>query len=78
MCVHNREDGVARVTLVDKQKLSPEEKELKEELLAEGFGNWGRRDFLAFIRGCTEHGWCAPACASRSQLATCTAQSCEH
>ena len=60
------------MALVGKQKLNPEEKQLKDELLAEGFGHWGRRDFLAFIRGCAEHGWCARLGSSRFATATVT------
>jgi hypothetical protein len=51
-----KENGIERIELVDRVKLTPEEKSEKEMLMAEGFGHWGRRDFLAFIRGCAEHG----------------------
>lgn len=32
--------------------LSPEEEELKEQLLSQGFASWTRKDFNAFVRGC--------------------------
>ncbi len=36
----------------DPQPLSEEEIEEKEQLLSEGFSNWNRRDFNAFVRAC--------------------------
>lgn len=36
--------------------LTEEEKEEKVRLMSEGFGNWSRKDFLAFIRACELHG----------------------
>lgn len=36
--------------------LTTEEQEEKEELLEEGFSNWTRRDFNAFIRACEKYG----------------------
>jgi SWI/SNF-related matrix-associated actin-dependent regulator of chromatin subfamily A member 5 len=36
----------------DPQPLSEEEVAEKERLLQEGFSNWNRRDFNAFVRAC--------------------------
>ena len=36
----------------DPQPLGEEEVEEKERLLGEGFSNWNRRDFNAFVRAC--------------------------
>lgn len=36
--------------------LTDEEKELKEELLTQGFHNWNRKDFIHFILVCTKYG----------------------
>ncbi|XP_078168036.1 putative chromatin-remodeling complex ATPase chain [Carex rostrata] len=36
--------------------LTTEEQEEKEQLLEEGFSNWTRRDFNAFIRACEKYG----------------------
>lgn len=36
----------------DPQPLNEEEIEEKEQLLSEGFSNWNRRDFNAFVRAC--------------------------
>lgn len=38
------------------RELTEEEKKLKEELLAEGYSNWNRRDFNHFILVVTKHG----------------------
>ncbi|CAD7698507.1 unnamed protein product [Ostreobium quekettii] len=40
----------------DPQPLSPEEVAEKERLLQEGFTNWNRRDFNAFVRACEKYG----------------------
>ncbi|CAL8460870.1 g401 [Coccomyxa elongata] len=40
----------------DPQPLSEEEIEEKEQLLSEGFSNWNRRDFNAFVRACEKYG----------------------
>lgn len=36
--------------------LTEEEKQLKEDLLTQGYGNWNRKDFIHFILVCTKHG----------------------
>ncbi|KAK4702238.1 hypothetical protein P7C70_g3988, partial [Phenoliferia sp. Uapishka_3] len=38
------------------EPLTEEEKAEKEALIAEGFPNWNKRDYQAFIRGCENHG----------------------
>ena len=40
----------------DPQPLSDDEKAERERLLAEGFKDWTRRDFGAFVRACEKHG----------------------
>ncbi|EIE25592.1 hypothetical protein COCSUDRAFT_46779 [Coccomyxa subellipsoidea C-169] len=40
----------------DPQPLGEEEIEEKEQLLSEGFSNWNRRDFNAFVRACEKYG----------------------
>ena len=40
----------------DPLPLSPEEEEERNNLLQEGFGNWSKRDFSAFTRGCEKYG----------------------
>ncbi|KAG1678034.1 hypothetical protein FOA52_000830 [Chlamydomonas sp. UWO 241] len=40
----------------DPTALTPEEEAEKERLLGEGFSNWMRRDFHAFVRGCEKYG----------------------
>jgi SWI/SNF-related matrix-associated actin-dependent regulator of chromatin subfamily A member 5 len=42
------------------EPLSPEELELKEQFIEEGFPDWSRRDFQQFIRGLEAHGWYEP------------------
>ena len=51
------ENGEVTIEQVEREKLTEEEEELKEQLLAEGFGEWGRRDLLNFVRGCAEYGY---------------------
>ena len=34
------------------EPLTAAEEELKEQVLAQGFGAWSRKDFNAFVRGC--------------------------
>jgi len=36
--------------------LSPEEQQEKEQLMKEGFSDWTRRDFQAFVKGCEKYG----------------------
>ncbi|KAI5172558.1 hypothetical protein NEFER03_1633 [Nematocida sp. LUAm3] len=36
--------------------LTKEEKEEKKKLYAQGFLNWSKRDFLAYVKGCERHG----------------------
>jgi SWI/SNF-related matrix-associated actin-dependent regulator of chromatin subfamily A member 5 len=36
--------------------LTEKEQEEKEQLLSEGFQNWSRRDFVAFVRACEKYG----------------------
>ena len=43
------------------QERKEEKKELKQELLDEGFASWGKRDFLNFVRANADHGWQAIA-----------------
>ena len=50
--------GESTTEVVERQKLTEEEAEEKEQLLKDGFGEWSRRDMLHFVRGCVEHGWC--------------------
>lgn len=38
------------------EPLTADEEKEKDRLLEEGFGNWLKRDFLSFIRGCERHG----------------------
>eukprot|EP01047_Picozoa_sp_COSAG01_P040521 COSAG01_NODE_3417_length_6121_cov_33.897376_3_plen_998_part_00 len=54
-------DGIERIEQVERQKLTEAEKELKQELLDEGFASWGKRDFLNFVRANADHGWQAIA-----------------
>lgn len=37
--------------------LTEEEQEEKEELLAQGFDNWTRREFQQFVKALESHGW---------------------
>ncbi len=56
----------------DPQPLGEEEIEEKEQLLSEGFSNWNRRDFNAFVRACEKVLLCAAlafiTCEMRSTL----------
>lgn len=53
----DEEDQQAKQEAIDNaEPLTAEEEKEKESLLEEGFGNWLKRDFLAFIRGCERHG----------------------
>jgi len=47
-----RKDSTDNEEIPVVEPLNEEEEELKEQLLAQGFGSWTRRDFTAFIRGC--------------------------
>lgn len=40
----------------DPQSLTEEELEERTQLLDEGFKDWSRRDFSAFVRACTKYG----------------------
>ncbi|KAL6767714.1 hypothetical protein ACKKBF_B36355 [Auxenochlorella protothecoides x Auxenochlorella symbiontica] len=40
----------------DPQPLTPEELAEREQLLEDGFSNWNRRDFNAFVRACEKYG----------------------
>lgn len=40
----------------DPQPLTEEEQEEKERLLEDGFSNWSKRDFGAFVRACEKYG----------------------
>ena len=40
----------------DPQPLTEEELEERTQLLDEGFKDWSRRDFSAFVRACTKYG----------------------
>lgn len=37
-------------------ELTQAEQEEKEKLLSQGFGNWNKRDFQAFLRAIEKHG----------------------
>jgi len=56
--VARRADGTEDSTepLPQAEPLTEEEEERKEQLLAQGFGAWSRRDFNAFVRGCEMFG----------------------
>eukprot|EP01048_Picozoa_sp_COSAG05_P011763 COSAG05_NODE_1131_length_5775_cov_33.399930_4_plen_646_part_00 len=49
-------DGNEKIEFVAKEELTPEEEEERERLWEEGFDDWGRRDFQAFVRACEKHG----------------------
>jgi len=40
----------------DPQPLNDEELRERDELLGQGFSNWSRRDFTAYVRACERHG----------------------
>lgn len=40
----------------DPQPLSAQELAERDELLGQGYSNWNRRDFSAFVRSCSRHG----------------------
>ena len=40
----------------DPPPLSDKERAEKEKLLAEGFSDWSKRDFTAFVKACERHG----------------------
>ena len=39
------------------EPLSEEELQVKEELIAQGFEDWSRRDFQQFVRALESYGW---------------------
>lgn len=41
----------------DAVPLTEEEQQEKDELAAEGFESWSRRDFQQFVRALENHGW---------------------
>ncbi|CAM6103212.1 unnamed protein product [Calypogeia fissa] len=50
------EDVIAVEDVVVAEQLTQKEIEEKERLLEEGFSNWSRRDFNAFVRACEKYG----------------------
>ena len=56
-----RLDRQMSCTLADKryiaEPLSEEELQVKEELIAQGFEDWSRRDFQQFVRALESYGW---------------------
>ncbi|CAM6081834.1 unnamed protein product [Calypogeia fissa] len=50
------EDVIAVEDVVVAEQLTEKEIEEKERLLEEGFSNWSRRDFNAFVRACEKYG----------------------
>jgi len=51
------EENTKPLTIVDVPPLIPEERQkLKDELLSQGFADWGRSHFTAFIKASAEHG----------------------
>lgn len=51
--------------------LTKQEEEEKDILLAEGFGNWNRRDFNSFVKACEVHSWLRPVCQVHSSPILC-------
>lgn len=49
-----REEEQAKIDSAE--PLTEDEKDEMEQLKSEGFGNWNKRDFQAFIRGCEKYG----------------------
>lgn len=50
------EQKLEQEEIENSRPLTEEEKELKEELLTQGFNNWNRKDFIHFILVCTKYG----------------------
>lgn len=50
------EQKLEQEEIENSRPLTEEEKELKEELLTQGFTNWNRKDFIHFIAVSTKHG----------------------
>jgi SWI/SNF-related matrix-associated actin-dependent regulator of chromatin subfamily A member 5 len=44
------------INCADDESLSPEEYELKEQLLETGFRTWTKNDFMRFVSGCEKYG----------------------
>ena len=42
------------------EPLTAEEKEEKDSLLGQGFVDWNKRDYFAFVKGCELYGRCVP------------------
>ncbi|GMM46784.1 DNA translocase [Pichia kluyveri] len=42
--------------IYNSKELSEDDIKLKDELIAEGFGDWNRREFMQFIHGCAKYG----------------------
>ena len=45
-----------QATIDQAEPLSDEEQAEKEQLATQGFGDWNRRDFQQFVKGCEKHG----------------------
>lgn len=50
------EQKLEQEEIENSRPLTEEEKELKQELLTQGFNNWNRKDFIHFILVCTKYG----------------------
>lgn len=50
------EQKLEQEEIENSRPLTDEEKELKEELLTQGYGNWNRREFTHFIQVCSKYG----------------------
>ncbi|KAL4252780.1 SNF2/RAD54 helicase family protein [Abortiporus biennis] len=51
------ERKAAQEVIDNAEPLTEEEQQEKEELIAQGFEDWSRRDFQQFIRGLENYGW---------------------
>ena len=47
----------ALLTSTSAEPLTEEELQEKEDLIAEGFEDWSRRDFQQFVRALETYGW---------------------
>lgn len=50
------EQKLEQEEIENSRALTEEEKQLKEELLTQGYSNWNRRDFTHFVSLCTKYG----------------------
>ncbi|EJC98571.1 uncharacterized protein FOMMEDRAFT_95786 [Fomitiporia mediterranea MF3/22] len=51
------ERAAEQAKIDDAIPLTQEEQEEKDELVAQGFENWNKRDYQAFVRALENHGW---------------------